>query len=178
MRNRAALAIVAVIIATASLHADVAIGAGTAILETSLTLGLAPAVFLIEAVVAYRIFRGRGFGIPLLAVIIANLASSIVGVFVVEVVPLDVSFRSSRRGPQTDEGMLAMMVLCIPFFALSVLIEFLVAKGVMPSKDDSRVWRWAIEANVVSYLMIEAVLLIALWTLRSARSQGLIASLW
>jgi hypothetical protein len=72
----------------------------------------------------------------------------------------------------------ALMALCIPFFALSVVIEYAVARRMVPSAYDWRAWRWAIEANLVSYLMIEAVLLIALWWIRSARSQGLIASIW
>jgi hypothetical protein len=178
VRNRAALATIAVLTATASLRADVAVGAAAAMLDASFALGLAPAVFLIESIIAYRVFRGLGFGTPLLAVIIANLASSILGLILTSLAPLDMSFRSIRSGRQRDENTVALMALCLPFFVLSVVIEYAVARRLIPVNYQSRVWRWAMEANVVSYIMIEAVLLMTLWSIRSARSQGLISSIW
>ena len=123
---------------------------------------------------AHRIFRGLGFGIPLLAVIIANLTSSILGLILVSFVPLDVRFRSLGNGRQSDESTVALMALCIPFFVLSVVIEFAVARRLIPLNYQPRVWRWAIEANLVSYVLIEAVLLITLLSIKWARNQGLI----
>lgn len=170
MRQRAALALLAVIMATASLEADIAVGAGITFLGFGVGLGLAPAVLLIEAVIAHRIFRGLGFASPLWAVFSANLASSILGVVVMEFAPL--SFRG--RGP-IDEPLRMMLALSIPFFIFSVLVEGVIAKRAMPSKFHPRVWRWAFEANLVSYIIIVAVLLI---TLRAARDQGLTPSIW
>jgi hypothetical protein len=171
VRNRAALAFIALLIATASLHADVAIGAGFAILDTSVALGLAPAVFVIEAIIAYRIFRGAGVATPLMTAVIANLASSIVGFVVGEFAPVSISLRRN-----IDGAMLTMMALCIPFFFLSVVIEFAVARRMVPSSYAPRAWRWAIEANLVSYVLIELVLLLAFLTIRSPRLQELMFS--
>ena len=172
-RNRATLATLAVILATTPLQADMALGAGAVLLEASFGLGLAPAVFLIEGVVAFRIFRGVGAGTPLLAVIIANLTSSILGFVFAQVALFEMSFPPARRR-QNDADMFTLMALCIPFFFLSVVVEYAVARRMIALKHDSRVWRWAIEANAISYIMIVAVLLVALWSIRSARAQGLI----
>jgi hypothetical protein len=165
MRARAALATTAVVLATARLHADLAVGAATAVLGTSVALGLAPAVIVIEAVVAARVFRGLGVGTPIVAVFVANLASSILGLVLASFAP--VSFRA--RGPLHDQ-MVALMVLCLPFFLISLLVESAVVERMVPAKFHSRIWRWAIEANIVSYIMIEATLLV---TLLMGRRYGL-----
>ena len=66
------------------------------------------------------------------------------------------------------------MALCIPFFALSAAIEFMVARRVIATEHEARTFRWTIEANIVSYIMIEAVLLVTLFMMRSARGQSLL----
>lgn len=52
----------------------------------------------------------------------------------------------------------AAMILCVPFFLMSVAVEgWLVRKGVeTPIRE--RVWRWAWQANLLSYGLIELVL--------------------
>jgi hypothetical protein len=165
MRARAALAITAVVMATARLHADLAVGAAAAILDTSVALGLAPAVILIEAIIAARVFRGPGVGTPLVAVVVANLASSILGLVLASFTP----FAFRPRGPMREQ-LVVLMVLCFPFFLISLLVESAVVKRMIPATYHSRVWRWAIEANVVSYVMIEATLLV---TLLMGRRYGL-----
>ena len=154
MRDRAALAIIAVIMATASLEADVALGAAEVMFGFG--MGLSPAVILIESVVAFRIFRGAGVAAPVVAVIIANLASAILGLVIASYLP----FRFSGRRP--DQGIRWLMAFCVPFFALSVVLEYEIARRLVGRHFASRAWRWAIQANVESYLMIEAVLLIFL----------------
>ena len=155
-----------------------AVGAGAAMLHVGFTLGLAPAVFLVESLIAYRVFRGVAVATPILAVVIANFISSIAGYIVGDFAPVDARFRTLTRGAPQDDQILALMALCIPFFVLSVLIEFLVASRVISKQHDTLTFRWAMEANIVSYIMIEAVLLVTLLMMRSARGHQLFSPLW
>lgn len=148
-------------------------------------------VVLAEAVVARKVLGPR-FGERLAMTIVANLASTLVGIPVawfalvlvegVSDVPgwirlsphsrvLQALFMSAwflpteTYEPASLEWMvpLACASLCLPFFLVSVACEGLVARWFLGGAERGRAWRWAWIANGVSYGLIGLGLGLRVW---------------
>ncbi|HEV3074437.1 MAG TPA: hypothetical protein VHB47_08480 [Thermoanaerobaculia bacterium] len=61
----------------------------------------------------------------------------------------------------------AAMVLCVPFYFMSVWVEARVARRVLPSAADEAIRRWSRQANLLSYsLILLGLLAMTGWSLR------------
>lgn len=61
----------------------------------------------------------------------------------------------------------AAMVLCVPFYFMSVWVEARVARRLLPSATDESVRRWSRQANLLSYsLILLGLLAMTGWSLR------------
>jgi hypothetical protein len=145
-------------------------------------LALVPVV-LIEALVARRILE-LGWGRSLRVALVANLASTGLGIPVtwlglvlVEMLGAAVGMAGASLGVALEPGrwleiaffplmaawlsdsapwmvVAAAIVLCVPFYFVSVWLEFFVARRFLPEFDRVQVKRWSRIANAVSYGLI------------------------
>jgi len=138
---------------------------------------LAPAVIAVEAIVA-RAILGASFGRSIALSAAANAVSAILGVpiaWLVFFVPalalamlhpaLYVAFWPFWLPPFVDFGpsavLLAAAILCAPFFVVSYAIEWRVALMVAPEIEEKRLRRFSFRANLASYALLAAALVIS-----------------
>lgn len=139
------------------------------VLETLVGLHLIPAILLAETIIAKRILALSWLR-SLRVTLGANAASAIVGLPLTSL--LNARGLRSIGHPAGDSALVALIVLCIPCFLVSVWVEMLVARRVVPVDRRTRCLRWAVEANLASYVIIEGVLLTLLAAIEIWRARG------
>jgi hypothetical protein len=124
-------------------------------------LALVPVV-LVEAAVARRIF-GWSYARAFRMTTVANLFSTLIGVPVGTCLnPLPLLGYA--------QGWRFLPAIVLPLYGVSVLSEAIVADKFMEQGVSRRpLWRWALVANAVSYLLILAALAVLFW---SGRARG------
>jgi hypothetical protein len=151
--------------------ADTLSPAAFVVLGTLLELHLVPAIVLVEAVIAKRILATSAAR-SLSVAVVANVASGLIGL------PLaSLLFWRGLRGighPAGDSALVALMLLGVPCFVVSVWVERHVARWLVPADRRPRCGRWSLEANIASYMLIEGVLIALFTAITVWRSQGLI----
>jgi len=139
--------------------ADMAIGAGVAMYGNPVIWWLLPGVVLVEAIVARRVLGGSAAESVLMSFVV-NFASTLVGLVAVSVLFGNVNGRST-----TGDGI--MLVAAPLLFAVSVLVEAPIASRMVPAARRSRVLRWAIEANLITYAMMAIAVVVSEWAAAS-----------
>lgn len=168
LRGRAVTMIV-LMVSGAPAAADTLAPTAFVVLETLVGLHLIPAILLVETVIAKRILALSWLP-SLLVTLGANGASAIVGLPLTSL--LNAGGLRSIGHPAGDSALVALIVLCIPCFLVSVWVEMLVARRVVPVDRRTRCLRWAVEANLASYVIIEGVLLTLLAAIETWRARG------
>jgi hypothetical protein len=165
----AALAGAILMLGSAPASADVLAPAAFVVLETLVGLHLIPAILLVETIVAKRVLQLswiRSCAVTL----IANVASAMVGLPLTSLL-VSQGMRSIWH-PAGDRSLMALMALGLPCFLVSVWVEALVARRLVPEDRRVSCRRWSVEANLASYLMIEGVLLASLGAIEAWRVRG------
>jgi hypothetical protein len=128
-------------------------------------LHFAPAIVLIEAIIAKRILDVSFVKSVLLAGV-ASAVSALVGLLLV----LPATFWMSVRG-SLEAGAFLVFFLCVPLCLVSILIESRVAVVLLRNSHNRLQCReWSREANLASYLMVagvSAAIVVASWMYRA-----------
>jgi hypothetical protein len=114
-------------------------------------------VVLVEAAVARKIL-GWSYGRAFRMATVANLFSTLIGVPVGTCLnPLPLLGHA--------QGWWFLPAMALPLYGVSVVCEALVANQFMePNAPRRMVWRWALVANAVSYLLILVALALLEWS--------------
>lgn len=154
----------AVLLKASPARADVLVPATFVVYGYLFELHLAPAILLVETIIARRVL-GLSWARSLLVAGAANAASTAAGLLLVLPMTIWMSVRGSL-----EAGAFLVLMLCLPLCAASIWMEGRVAARLLRrTHTREQCARWARVANTASYVMIAAIsvaVIVASWLYR------------